>query len=182
MSKKKHPPTDDHLCPCGTSLAYTRCCGYFHQNQVANIPWIPRTSRGTTSFSADGILLLSTSSRGLSAGSRDTKLQAESCSFTGDGYTAETLMRSRYTAYVMKLEAYLLETWHTSTRPPFIDFSDAVKWLGLSIKRCEQLNEQHAIVEFVARYKIHGRAYRLHEISRFLREHERWYYVDGDVL
>jgi len=71
MSKKKHPPTDDHLCPCGTSLAYTRCCGYFHQNQVANIPWIPRTSRGTTSFSADGILLLSTSSRGLSAGSRD---------------------------------------------------------------------------------------------------------------
>jgi len=77
---------------------------------------------------------------------------------------------------------YLLETWHTSTRPPFIDFSDAVKWLGLSIKRCEQLNEQHAIVEFVARYKIHGRAYRLHEISRFLREHERWYYVDGDVL
>ena len=91
-------------------------------------------------------------------------------------------MRSRYTAYVMKLEAYLLETWHTSTRPPFIDFSDAVKWLGLSIKRCEQLNEQHAIVEFVARYKIHGRAYRLHEISRFLREHERWYYVDGDVL
>ena len=31
--------------------------------------------------------------------------------------SAETLMRSRYSAYVLKLEDYLLATWHPDTRP-----------------------------------------------------------------
>lgn len=95
---------------------------------------------------------------------------------------AEALMRSRYSAYVLALEPYLLATWHPSTRPPSLDLSedDKVRWLGLEIKRHESTGTDSAIVEFVARYRVAGRAQRLHETSRFLREDGRWYYLDGE--
>lgn len=94
---------------------------------------------------------------------------------------AQALMRSRYSAYVLKLEDYLLATWHASTRPEALELlADDSKWLGLEIKRHEVQAPERATVEFVARYKIAGRAYRLHEISRFVREDGRWYYLDGD--
>jgi len=90
-------------------------------------------------------------------------------------------MRSRYSAYVLKLEDYLLATWHASTRPEKLELlADHSKWLGLEIKQYQQQSESSATVEFVARYKIAGRAYRLHELSRFVREDELWYYLDGD--
>lgn len=89
-------------------------------------------------------------------------------------------MRSRYSAYVLKLEAYLLATWHASTRPAILDLADDDnKWLGLEVKRHAPESADRATVEFVARYKIGGRAHRLHEVSRFVREEGRWYYVDG---
>lgn len=96
--------------------------------------------------------------------------------------TAEALMRSRYTAYTLLKEDYLLATWHPSTRPPSLGLAQEVptKWLGLEVKRHEQQDADHAIVEFVARYKVQGRAHRLHEVSRFVREGGRWLYVDGD--
>ncbi len=92
-------------------------------------------------------------------------------------------MRSRYVAYVLELEPYLLATWHPTTRPASLGFDkeEKTRWLGLTIKRHEVQDEDHAIVEFVARYKIGGRAYRLHETSRFVREDGRWFYVDGDI-
>jgi SEC-C motif-containing protein len=37
-------------------------------------------------------------------------------------------------------------------------------------------------MEFVARYKVGGRAQRLHEISRFVREAGQWLYVDGAIV
>lgn len=97
--------------------------------------------------------------------------------------TAEALMRSRYTAYTILNEEYLLATWHASTRPERLGLMDEAptKWLGLEVKRHEQSDADHAVVEFVARYKVNGRAHRLHEISRFVREDGRWYYLDGDV-
>ncbi|MFZ2971572.1 MAG: YchJ family metal-binding protein [Ferribacterium limneticum] len=97
--------------------------------------------------------------------------------------TPEALMRSRYSAYVLKLADYLLASWHPSTRPASMDLAedDGTKWLGLEIKRCAQQDENHATVEFVARYRIDGRGHRLHEISRFVREDGRWFYVDGDI-
>ncbi|HSC78742.1 MAG TPA: YchJ family metal-binding protein [Chitinolyticbacter sp.] len=96
--------------------------------------------------------------------------------------TAEALMRSRYSAYVLGLEAYLLATWHASTRPAALDLAaDApVRWLGLAIKRHEASGDT-ALVEFLARYKVGGRAHRLHETSRFVCETGRWFYVDGDL-
>lgn len=92
-------------------------------------------------------------------------------------------MRSRYTAYVQKNEPYLLATWHASTRPGSLALDDAPqpRWLDLTVKRHEVPDADHALVEFVARYKIGGRAFRLHETSRFVREDARWYYVDGDI-
>lgn len=97
--------------------------------------------------------------------------------------TAEALMRSRYTAYTLLREDYLLATWHVSTRPAQLGLAAeaASKWLRLQVKRHEQQDDSHAVVEFVARYKIGGRAHRLHEVSRFVREDGRWFYVDGDL-
>jgi SEC-C motif-containing protein len=93
--------------------------------------------------------------------------------------TAEQLMRSRYTAYTLRDESYLRSTWHASTRPPEAVTGEAgVKWLGLEVRAHAQEGDA-ATVEFVARYRIGGRAHRLHEISRFTREDGRWFYVDG---
>ncbi|GAA5784649.1 YchJ family protein [Chitiniphilus shinanonensis] len=97
--------------------------------------------------------------------------------------SAEALMRSRYTAYVLGLEDYLLATWHASTRPEALGLADdaPAKWLGLEIRRAETDGER-AVVAFVARYKVGGRAHRLSETSRFVLEDGRWYYVDGDLV
>ena len=93
-------------------------------------------------------------------------------------------MRSRYSAYVLALEPYLLATWHASKRPAQLDLAadEKAQWLGLEIKNCQTGGDSEtvAFVEFVARYKSGGRAHRLHEVSRFLREDGRWYYVDGE--
>ncbi|QTN25647.1 SEC-C domain-containing protein [Rhizobacter sp. AJA081-3] len=95
---------------------------------------------------------------------------------------AERLMRSRYSAYTMGLTDYLLATWHASTRPAALEPDPTgLKWLGLDVRQHAQQDEEHATVSFVARSKLGGRAHRLQETSRFVRELGRWYYVDGDV-
>lgn len=98
--------------------------------------------------------------------------------------SAEALMRSRYSAYVLDREDYLLQTWHPRTRPGRLDLDakPATKWLGLSVRDHRMTGDDTAIVEFVARYKVGGgSAVRLHELSRFVRESGRWFYVDGDI-
>ena len=95
---------------------------------------------------------------------------------------AQALMRSRYSAYVLVLTDYLLETWHPSTRPASLEPEPAgMKWLGLEVRRHVVTDADHASVEFVARSKLAGRAHRLHELSRFVREGGRWYYVNGEI-
>ena len=93
---------------------------------------------------------------------------------------AESLMRSRYSAFVLGRRDYLLATWHESTRPQALELDPAAKWLGLKVRSHKQLDPDHAEVEFIARYRESGRAVRLHERSRFVRESGRWFYVDGD--
>ncbi len=97
--------------------------------------------------------------------------------------TAAALMRSRYSAYVLGLEDYLLATWHPSTRPPALHLAAeaGTQWLGLEVRRHRQQDDRHATVEFVARYRVAGRGQRLRELSRFVRQDGRWYYVDGDI-
>ncbi|HYG14090.1 MAG TPA: YchJ family metal-binding protein [Methylophilaceae bacterium] len=96
---------------------------------------------------------------------------------------AEALMRSRYTAYVLKLEDYLLQTWHPDTRPAALDLAEetSTKWLGLEVKRFEVTGDDAAIVEFVARYKLNGKAEKLQEISRFVK-FEKWYYLAAELV
>lgn len=92
------------------------------------------------------------------------------------------LMRSRYTAYVLGDTPYLRATWDARTCPADLDATGGPRWLGLDVKRHEQQDASHAIVEFVARYKEGSRAHRLQETSRFSRdEHGIWRYIDGEV-
>jgi len=94
---------------------------------------------------------------------------------------AEALMRSRYAAYVLERADYLQATWHASTSPAdSFSFEPGLRWLGLEVKRHASTGPDSAVVEFVARSKLGGRAHRLHETSRFVREGGRWFYVDGE--
>lgn len=92
-------------------------------------------------------------------------------------------MRSRYVAYALGLEAYLLASWHPDTRPAVLGLADEVpvKWLGLQIRTAAQDGDT-AQVHFVARYKVAGRAHRLEERSRFLRVAGVWLYLDGEII
>ena len=92
---------------------------------------------------------------------------------------ALALMRSRYTAYVRGAQSYLQQTWHPRSRPagPLAP-EPSCKWTGLKIIRHEQQTAT-ATVEFIASYKINGRAQQLHEVSQFEYEDGHWLYVDG---
>ncbi|MFT3733820.1 MAG: YchJ family metal-binding protein [Rhodocyclaceae bacterium] len=95
---------------------------------------------------------------------------------------AEALMRSRYSAYVLRLSPYLLDTWHPDTRPASLDLDDdPCQWIGLQVLSHALQDDSHATVAFVARYRINGRAHRLSELSRFVKQDGRWFYVDGDT-
>lgn len=88
-------------------------------------------------------------------------------------------MRSRYSAYGLGLLDYLLATWHASSSPGDLELPP-VKWLGLEVRHAQAAGDA-GVVEFVARCKEGGRAQRLHETSRFVREDGRWYYIDGQM-
>jgi SEC-C motif domain protein len=100
--------------------------------------------------------------------------------------TAEALMRSRYCAYIRCDETYLLRTWHPASRPENLDLArdDGLRWLGLKIlsRTAGGANDNTGTVEFVARYKVGGKAGRLHENSRFVREEGEWHYIDGEIV
>ena len=134
-------------CPCG-GTGYATCCGRYHN--------------GAPAPDAEALM----KQLAIRLGHQQTLAKSL------------VMMRSRYSAYVQKLEAYLLATWHSGTRPAVLDLeADNTKWLGLEVKShlCE--SAVRATVEFVARYKTGGRAGRLHEVSRFVREEGRWFYT-----
>jgi SEC-C motif-containing protein len=116
---------------------------------------------------------------------------ADCCGRYGDHFfdtpapDAESLMRSRYSAFVLGLTDYLAATWHATTRPHDLAADPGTRWLGLELRRHAVVDASHAEVEFVARYRPSGGsgpAVRIHERSRFVREDNRWYYLDGDLL
>ena len=101
--------------------------------------------------------------------------------------TAEALMRSRYTAFVLLNEKYLRYSWHPDTCPKYIRLDENTKWLGLKIKKTLAGAKKDDVgeVEFIARNKtingsgINGKAKRIRENSRFTRYENRWVYLDG---
>ncbi len=97
--------------------------------------------------------------------------------------TAEALMRSRYTAYVRGDSAYLMRTWHVSTRPESLELSDQPVWQRLEILDfvAGQPGDVEGVVEFVAHYQSEQGPGSLHERSRFLCEQGVWFYLGGQV-
>jgi len=91
-------------------------------------------------------------------------------------------MRSRYTAFVQRNEAYLRYSWHPKTCPNDLNLDKNTKWLGLKITpQIEHSNDAHKnTVEFVACYKMNGKAFRLHETSLFTQYQGRWVYFKQD--
>lgn len=98
--------------------------------------------------------------------------------------TPEELMRSRYAAFVVRDEAYLLRTWHPDTRPPGVGFDSGMRWAGLTIEATTEGTAFHdtGTVTFLARFTDAGTPGELHERSRFVRLDGAWVYVDGDFL
>jgi SEC-C motif-containing protein len=95
---------------------------------------------------------------------------------------AESLMRSRYSAFVLERDTYLQQTWASAQRPADLSFEPDVKWLGLDVKFYRMTGPALAEVEFVARSRLKGVPTRLHELSRFVKDQGRWFYVDGILL
>lgn len=97
--------------------------------------------------------------------------------------TALSLMRSRYTAHTLGKVEYLRQTWDPETRPQHVGADPRTRWLGLKVLDSHggEAGDSFGTVEFVVRYKVAGRAYRIHETSRFRFDAGRWYYVDGDL-
>lgn len=98
--------------------------------------------------------------------------------------TPEELMRSRYSAFAVRDEGYLLRTWHPRTRPPRVEFDPAMRWTGLEIRATSEGTAFHTTgtVTFRARYTDGGRPDALHEKSRFERLDGVWVYVDGTFI
>lgn len=95
--------------------------------------------------------------------------------------TAETLMRSRYSAFATGAEDYLVNTTHISKRrfhnkKDILDWSQANKWLKLEV-----LASTENTVTFKAYYLDENLKAQVHyEHSTFKLENEKWFYVDGE--
>lgn len=96
------------------------------------------------------------------------------------------LMRSRYTAFVMKDAEYLIKTWHPDCHPA--DFREEIvtslagdtEWLGLTVFAADNGNQPNeGYVSFVARFREQNKNGAIIERSRFLKENGQWYYIDG---
>lgn len=97
--------------------------------------------------------------------------------------TAEQLMRSRFSAFAVHDEAYLLRSWDPETRPADVDFDPGLRWDRLEILGSTGGGPFHTegTVEFRAHYRAHGAPGDLHENSRFRRDQGAWVYLDGDI-
>ncbi len=146
-----NPLDDDARCPCLSGDTYGSCCGRYHA--------------------------------GLRPG-------PDGAAPGPHAPTAEALMRSRYSAFAVGDADYLRATWHPSTRPADLDLDldldDDVEWRRLDVVRTEAGGpfDTTGVVEFVAHHRSRtdpADRGRLHEVSRFVREGDRWSYVDGTI-
>ena len=102
----------------------------------------------------------------------------------GTAPTAETLMRSRFSAFAAHDESYLLDTWHPSTRPVSLELDPALRWYRLDVHGTSGGGpfDDEGRVDFTAHWRgPAGARGAQRESSRFRREGGRWFYVDGTV-
>lgn len=100
--------------------------------------------------------------------------------------TAEQLMRSRYSAFVIADINYLLKSHHQSTRPTkerkqILNWTKSVRWIGLVIVSTQkgQPGDHDGFVEFKATYLDNGQLGCIHEKSYFVKEQDTWFYQSG---
>lgn len=97
--------------------------------------------------------------------------------------TPEALMRSRYSAFALGLSDYLLATWHPTTRPAELGQDPDTEWKSLTIVSAEPPLGDSGYVHFKAyfyeRRREQKRWHVLEEVSRFVKEQQRWWYIDG---
>ncbi|MFG3204605.1 YchJ family protein [Streptomyces sp. NPDC048192] len=98
----------------------------------------------------------------------------------GSAPTAESLMRSRCSAFVKGDAGYLLRTWHPQTRPERLELDPRMRWTGLEILDTTDGSAFHTAGTVTFRASYRGGS--LHERSRFERVGGAWVYVDGDFL
>jgi SEC-C motif-containing protein len=95
----------------------------------------------------------------------------------GHAPTAELLMRSRYSAFVVGDAAYLLRTWHPDTRPRRLRLDPRQRWTGLEI--VERSGGGLFDTEGVVAFRAHSSTGTLAERSTFARFQKHWVYVGG---
>ncbi|KGK42539.1 zinc chelation protein SecC [Nitrincola sp. A-D6] len=102
--------------------------------------------------------------------------------------TAEALMRSRYSAFFVGTVDYLIESTAPETRREedrelLIEQSQITNWTQLTILEAQvgQSGDTEGQVSFEAHFESPDGNGILRETSRFRRDGERWYYVDGDL-
>lgn len=102
--------------------------------------------------------------------------------------TAEALMRSRYSAYVVGNIDYLGDSLHPNHKNDWDKEATRVwandsEWLGLEIRSTEagSAGDDEGYVEFLATFTEQGTPRVHHEMSYFKKEHGVWYYVNGDM-
>ncbi|MCT7360531.1 YchJ family protein [Thalassolituus pacificus] len=95
--------------------------------------------------------------------------------------SAEALMRSRYSAFVLGLQDYLLSSWDVRTRPSDLPLDKTTRWFGLTIHDAQQDEDAgSASVSFSARFCEGKDWFCLSEVSSFvLADDGFWRYVDG---
>ena len=93
-------------------------------------------------------------------------------------------MRSRYSAFVLLDERYLLHTWHPAEAPKKLDLDPGMQWRRLDIVATDRGGplDVEGTVEFKAYFRHGSDRGVLHEVSRFVRESGRWFYLDGTIL
>jgi SEC-C motif-containing protein len=102
---------------------------------------------------------------------------------TNRALTAESLMRSRYAAYATHQVGYLLATTHSSKRSCHSE-KEILSWAKQNHwKQLEIIKSTEKTIEFKAYYINPDSELQVHhELSRFVFEHGKWYYVDGDYF
>lgn len=95
--------------------------------------------------------------------------------------SAEILMRSRYSAFVLANISYLQKSHHSSTRPSKREKREIEKWTtSVNWLKLEVLNTTEDTVEFKAFYMENGTVNIIHENSKFCKENNYWVYLEAN--
>ncbi|MFW5500666.1 MULTISPECIES: YchJ family protein [unclassified Maridesulfovibrio] len=103
--------------------------------------------------------------------------------------TAEALMRSRYSAFVVKNVDYLGDTLAPESKHDYDEnqvktWAETSTWLGLEIVSTSKglSDDETGEVEFIAKFRQSGAIHTHHEASHFEKREGNWLYLDGDIV